>query len=179
LGEKNFNKKNSYVKINDLDFDPENQLDQQKPKKNEDSIVGPISLIPKPSYPFSSSLTLVRGSAFQIKGNQRTPVGDAKVVLEVFDNDTNKTIQSINQRTDNKGDFVVYLNKVQKIVEDIHTDAPMKITKSFINLKKGLTFKLKIIKDELMWEKENLKLQESFVNVIKGIKMKRRLDQNA
>ena len=56
------------------------------------------------------------------------------------------------------------------------TDAPMKITKSFINLKKSFNFKLKLIKNKLMWGKENPKSQESFVNVIKYVKMKRRLN---
>ena len=46
----------------------------------------------------------------------------------------------------------------------------MKITKSFINLKEGFIFKLKIIKNELDWEKENLQLQESFVSTIKNTK---------
>lgn len=71
------------------------ELDEKNP-------VVTISLIPSPSYPFSHSDTLIRGSLQGLRGESVS-----KALIRVKDRD-------ISTRTTDKGEFVVYFSNLKK-----------------------------------------------------------------
>ena len=67
-----------------------NQLEPRSP-------VVKLELIPKPNYPFPTTATLIRGTVKDTDGN---PITDGKVRING---------RGISARTNEKGDFVVYI----------------------------------------------------------------------
>ena len=93
--------------------DSEYYFDEETPVKSSDldplNPVVSIRLEPKPSYPFPSGATLIRG---MVQNSNRNPASEAKVEIAG---------KEVSNRTTVKGEFVLYFNALTEddiIVED-------------------------------------------------------------
>lgn len=118
------------------------QLRSQDPSFVKNPVI-PITLLPNPSYPFSTYTTLIRGTVKTLGTSNtdavQTPVSSAKVRIDKKVGETSNE-REVSCATNEKGDYVLYFKDLSD--RDILPRTENGVKKKFINFEGGFDFKL-------------------------------------